>query len=158
MGRVYNVVFEDVAISAAQDLAFVLGATGKICRINRVWFSASNTTLPTAQMLKFRSRFLPATVTPGTGGSVGTLSKTDPGDANASFTARTNDTSKATTGGTAITQDEGGSHIYNPFEKVFNQKSPPVIGPSEAFVFELLSTVTGTVNGSGGVEVEEIGG
>lgn len=158
MGRVYLVTFENVTVSVAQDLIQVTGAAGKICRINRQWLSSTNTTLPTAQMLQLRGRFLPATVTNGSGGSTPTVTKTDPGDAAASFTALANNTTKATTSGTALTEEEGGTHIYNPYERVFNQKSPPVVGPSEAFVFELLSTVSGTCNFSGGVEVEEIGG
>jgi hypothetical protein len=49
-----------------------------------------------------------------------------------------------------------GCGIFSGYDYEF--PNPPVIGPSEAFVFELLSTVTGTVHLSGGVRVEEIGG
>lgn len=158
MGRIYNVTFEDIAVSAAQDLIQLKGATGKICFVRRQWLSFTNTTLPTAQGIKVRSRFLPATVTDGSGGGTPTVSKLDPGDAAASVTALRNNTTQATTNGTAIVLEEGGDHIYNPYEKVFPQKTPPTIGPSESFVFELLSTVTGTVNMSGGIEIEECGG
>ena len=158
MPRVYRVTFEGVAVTAAQDLVFVPGATGKMVRILRRWVGATDTTLPTAQMLQLRERFLPATVTAGTGGTTGiTPSKTDPGDATCSITtAGTNNTGKATTSGTAVVLNEDSCHINNGYNEY--SLNPPPIGPSEGYVFELLSTVSGTVHLSGGVEFEEIGG
>jgi hypothetical protein len=155
MGRVYRVLFENVTVSAAQDLALIVGAAGKQLKIRKQWVSATNTTLPTAQMLQFRGRFLPATVTNGSGGAAATPRPVDAGDAAATFTARVNDTTKATTSATAVVLEQNGGHIYNPYECVF--QAPPQVGPSQAYVFELLSTVSGTCAFSGGVEVEEIG-
>lgn len=156
MPRRYKVMFEAVTVSAAQDMIQITGAAGKIVRVLRAWVANTDTTLATAQMLQLRQRFLPATVTAGSGGSTPTISKTDPGDAAASFTALANNTTKATTSGTAILQDEDACHIYSGYDKAL--LSPCIVGPSEAYVFELLSTVSGTVHLSGGVEVEEIGG
>lgn len=158
MGRIYHVSFSVVTISAAQDFVLITGATGKMCRILRQWVMCADTTLPTGQGLSLRSRFLPATVTAGSGGTTGiTPSKNDPGDAAASSTTcGTNNTTQATTNGTAIVLGTWGCHLYQGFDWRFDQ--PPVVGPSEAFVFELLSTPTGTVKVSGGVEFEEIGG
>lgn len=156
MSRLYRVTFSAVAVSAAQDLFQIKGASGKIIRILNRWIGATDTTLPAGQMLQLRERFLPATVTDGSGGSTPTPAKTDPGDAAASFTALANNTTKATTSGTAIVLHETGVHIYNGFDE--DHDAPPVIGPSESYVFELLSTVSGTVHLSGGVLIEEIGG
>lgn len=158
MGRVYRVFFEDVAVSAAQDLLQVKGAAGKIVKVREWWWGCTNTSLATSQGVKTRCRFLPATVTDGSGGSSPTVQKSDVGDAAASFTALANNTTKATTSGTAIVLDESGDHLYNGYRKRFQPGSEPVVGPSESWVGELLSTVSGTVNLSGGVEVEEIGG
>jgi hypothetical protein len=156
MSRVYRVTFEAVSISAAQDLLQIKGASGKMLRILRRWVGATDTTIPSAQMLSLRERFLPATVSDGSGGSTPAPQKTDPGDAAASFTALSNSTSKATTNGTAVTLYEDSCHIYNGFNMAVDEPYP--IGPSESYVFELLSTVSGTVHLSGGVIVEEIGG
>lgn len=159
MPRVYKQTFEAVAVSAAQDLVFIPGpAAGKIVRILRRWVQATDTTLPTAQMLELRERYLPATVTAGTGGTTGaTPAKAeDQGDATCSITtAGTNNTSKATTSGTAVTLNEMGVHIFNGYDEICLK--PPVINPSTAYVFELLSTVSVTVHLSGGVLFEEIG-
>jgi hypothetical protein len=45
---------------------------------------------------------LPATVTNGSGGGAGTVKPLVPGDAAASATSRINDTTQATTSGTAV--------------------------------------------------------
>jgi len=149
-------MFEQVAVSAAQDLIQITGASGKIVLVKAAWWGSTDTTAPTSQQVATRCRFLPATVTNGSGGTTPTISRTDPGDAAASFTALANNTTKATTGGTAIVQDESGDNVLAGYSNVFLKPVP--VGPSEAFVFELLSTVTGTVHLSGGVIVEEIGG
>lgn len=158
MPREYQVTFDAVLVSAAQDLVFIPGATGKMIRILHRWVGATDTTLVAAQSLQLRERFLPATVTAGTGGTTGiTPGKTDPGDAACSVTtAGTNNTGKATTSGTAIVLWSNGVHIWNGYDDELDVPYP--IGPSEAYVFELESTVSGTVHLSGGVAIEETGG
>lgn len=158
MARKYIVTFESVTVSAAQDLLQIKGASGKMLQVERLWVGATNTTLPTAQMLSIRARYLPVTVTDGSSGTTPTIVKADPGDAAASFTALANNTTKATTNGTATVLDEGGVHIYSGYDEMFPSSRMPPIGPSESLVFELLSTVSGTVALSGGAWVTEIGG
>jgi hypothetical protein len=155
MPRIYTVSFENVTISAAQDLISVKGSSGKTCRVRRVWLGATNTTLQTAQSLRVRCRYFPATMTQGSGGSTPTPSPVDPGDAVASFAAHANDTSQATTSGTAVTIMAQGIHNYAGMDFPF--QNPPVFGLNEGFSFELLSTVTGTCAFSGGMEIEETG-
>jgi hypothetical protein len=160
MPRQYVVTFEGVAVTAAQDLFQITGAAGKIVEPVRVIVKNTDTTLPTAQMLEFRMRFLPATVTNGSGGTTPTIYKTDNGDAAASFTALVNNTTKATTSGTAVILYEGGEHVQNGLDEFFDGSRIicPPIGPSEALVVELLSTVTGTVHLSGTIWLNERGG
>jgi hypothetical protein len=157
MPRTYEVTFEKVAVSAVQDLVEVIGAAGKMLRVKRQWVSCVDVSpLPAAQMLALRGSYLPATVTHGTGGSSPTPRPTDPGDTAASFTAKANSTAPATTSGTKATQEEGGGHIYSGYEKTFT--APPIIGPNESYVFELITAPSGSLTLSGGVEVEESGG
>lgn len=156
IGRIYRVTFEDVTIAAAQDLLSVLGAAGKMCLIRRIVFGATDTTAPTNQQFKLRGRLLPATVTPGSGGSAQTPVKTDPGDASPSFTCRKNDTTGATTSGTAVITNEWGVNIYAGLDEELARPIP--IGPSQQFVFEMLSTPSGSPKCSAMIEVEEIGG
>jgi hypothetical protein len=157
MPRTYEITFEQVAVSAAQDLVSLKGASGKMVRVLRAWVNSTDTTLPTSQMLGLRCRLASATITLGSGGTDGVTPRpVDPGDAAASFTANTNDTTKATTSGSFTTVEENGCHVYQGYDKTFAR--PFLVGPNEGFVFELLSTVSGTVHLSGGVEAEEMGG
>jgi hypothetical protein len=155
MGRSYRLTVSGVAVSAAQDLLQINGATGKCYFIRRIWVGCTDTAVATGQMLQLRARFLPATVTNGSGGTTGlTPAKNDPGDAAASnSTCCANSTTPATTNGTAVVLYENGCHLYQGDNWRFD--SSPPIGPSEAFVYELRSTVSGTVHLSAGCEIEE---
>lgn len=155
MSRIYTVSFENVSVAAAQDLIQIKGASNKMLRILRRWVGATDTTAPTQQMLRLRERFLPATVTDGSGGSTPTPVKHDAGDAAATFTALANSTTPASSSGSAVVLYTAGVHVFNGFDDIHDD--PPTIGPSQSYVFELMSTVAGTVHLSGGVEVEEIG-
>jgi hypothetical protein len=155
IGRIYRVLFENISISAAQDLFQIKGAAGKMCLIRRAVLGCTQQT-PTNQQLKLRGRFLPATVTDGSGGSSPTPQKTDPGDATASFTAKANNTTQASTGGTAVVTHEWGVNIYAGLDEELARPVP--VGPSESWVFELIGAPTAGHTFSGFVEVEEIGG
>ncbi len=157
MGRLYTVSTENVAISAAQDLFQIKGAASMVLRIRRVSFGATDTTLPTAQMIQLRCRYLPVTVTDGSGGTTPTPRSYDPGDPAATFTSLANDTTPATTNATAKVLEEWGVHLYNGLIWVWPDAQTPIVIPSTSFTFELLSTVSGTVHGSTSVTVEEIG-
>ncbi len=158
MPRIYTVATENVLVAAAQDLMQIKGAAGKIVKIKRVFVGATNTTLVTAQSLRLRCRFLPATVSDGSGGSAPTPQKVDPGDAAASFTAIANSTTPATTNATAVVLEDAGVHIFAGWDYSWPAGTEPVVGPSESFVFELLSTVSGVVNLSTTIRAEESGG
>jgi hypothetical protein len=155
--RTYDMPFENVAVSAAQDLCAILGPAGKMVRIKRVWVGATDTAIPTAQMLQLRCRTATATFAVGSGGAAGVLKPEDTGDAAATVTGRVNDTVKSTTSGAFSIIQELGVHIYQGYDFTWPQDSRPTVGPTQGFVFELLSTVSGTVHMSGGVTVEEIG-
>jgi hypothetical protein len=96
------------------------------------------------------------TVTIGSAGTTPTIVTVDPGDSVSNATVWANATTKATTSGTAGIVWESGCHIWTGYDDDLD--SPYVIGPLEAYVFELLSVVSGTVHLSGGVTFEEIGG
>jgi hypothetical protein len=146
-----------VAVTAAQDLIQIKNASAshKTCRILRRWVGATDTTIPTGQMLRLRERILPSVVSDGSGGTTPTPVKHDQGDAGNTFTAFANNTAQATTNGTAVVIYATGVHIFNGFDDIHDE--PPTLADAQSYVFELLSTVSGTVHLSGGVEVEEIG-
>jgi hypothetical protein len=158
MARIYRAPFDQVTISAVQDLIQVTGATGKMCRVLQCVISpAIAATIATNAVLGARVRFLPATVTPGTGGTTPSIGKNDPGDSAASFTALANNTSKATTSGTAVVHIDTGFHNYQGYDSG-PLANPIPFGPSEAVVFELTTAPPSGQTFSGYVEVEEVGG
>lgn len=157
MPRIYRVQFVNVVVAAAQDLVQITGAAGKMMRILRLVLGCTNTSLAAAQNLSLRGRYLPATLTVGSGGTTGiTPSRNDVGDAVcSSTTCATNNTTQATTNGTAIINYENGVHLYQ--GENFRFDNPPTVGPSTGWVFELLAAPSGTVNLSGMVEISEEG-
>ena len=157
MGRIYQVTFEEVSVTAAQDLVQITIGTKKVCLIHRVWLGCVDVTLPTGQDCNLRCRYLPSVVTVGSGGTVNiTPSKRNQGDAAcSSTTCATNNTTQATTNGTAVVIDRDGCYLFQGFNKRFEH--PPDIPEGAAFVFELLDAPSGTVKLSGGCEFEELG-
>lgn len=158
MARRYTVNMESVSVTmgTATDLFQVLGATGKMLRIISYKFKPTDVSLalPTAAMIRLRSRYFPATVTQSGGTSI-TPSKVDPGDAAAAFTAFINNTTLLTTNGTAVVTDGDGGHIYAGVDVML--PAPPFVGPSTAWAVQLLAGAVQTVVCSGSVLVEEAG-
>lgn len=97
--RDYSVVFDNVAVSAVQDLIalYASGSGGVVLK----GFQVGQVTSTGIVMLRWAVMRLPATVTAGSGGTSATPRKTLGGDAAAVTTARINDTTVATTSGTA---------------------------------------------------------
>jgi hypothetical protein len=157
MPRVYDVPFKFVTISAAQDLVAVKGSTGKTCRVRRVWLYMNDTTLQTAQGLRLNVKYSSATLTLGSGGSSPTPAPHDAGDSAASFTAVANATTPSTTSGAFTDRTPAGGHNYAGFDFSWPKGEEIVFGLNEGVIFELLSTVSGTCNFSGGMTVEESG-
>ncbi len=154
IGRAYEVTFSNVACTALQDLFQIIGATGKMCLVTYVSVACTDVT-PTSQNCSIRARFLPATVTNGSGGSSPTPAA-QPGDSAASFTAKANNTTPATTSGTAVVHLSDAFFISGGYSMQFN---PPIpVGPSESAVIELINNPSGTITLSGTCRVTEIGG
>lgn len=156
MARRYNVSFEKISVAAVQDLLSIAGASGKTCRVIEISVAAVDAAAPTNGQLALRASLLTATVTAGSGGAAVTPRPFDIGDAAASFTARRNDTTQATSSGAKTTVREDGCNIYAGYSYMF--PSPPVVGPSQSFVFELITTPGATYTLSGNIVVEEMGG
>lgn len=156
MARIYSVSFEKVSVSAVQDLLQLKGATGMLIKLLSFNVDCVDATAPTDQQLALRVRFLPATVTDGSGGSSPTPQKNDAGDPAATFTAKANNTTQATTNGTAVTRWEGGCNVKAGIEKHFVK--PPVAGPSQSLTIELITIPASTLTLSGTAIVSEEGG
>lgn len=163
LGRAYSLVFENVAVAAAQDLFYVKPAADKICLIEAVYLSnvggAADAGDAQEELLRLVLNRLPATVTVGSGGSAsgtGTLNPLAVNDVAAGFTGRTNDTTPATTSGTARTLHADGWNVRVPYVWMPPPEHRPIVANAEAIVFKLLSTPADSVTVSGEIIVREL--
>ncbi len=154
MSRMYTAQCNNITVTAVQDILAAYAGTARIIRVHGVQLGANGQT----NVGNYRIRLvrLPATVTPGSGGSAPTPQPVNPNDAAASFTARANDTSQATTSGTAavIFSDE-----FNPINGYYWQppfkEAAPEATLSQAFSLS-LDSVAGTLNVNATMWVEEL--
>lgn len=153
-GRLYTVVFQNVTVSAVQDTLIVFaGSTRQFALQHCSLGQITGTSVANARV---RIRYLPATVTAGSGGSTPTPQKTNPNDAAATVTAHANDTSQATSGGTAVDIYDDAWNTINGFPWYPPIPGrPPVCGLSGAIVLSLDTALSSLVC-SGSMTVEEL--
>ena len=163
LGRAYALVFENVTVSAQQDFFYVKPAADKVCLIEAVYISnvgvAADAGDAQEELLRVEGIRLPATVTVGSGGSAsatGTLNPLAVNDTAAGFTGRTNDTTPATTSGTARVLHSDGWNVRVPYVWLPPPEHRPIVANAEAFVFKLLSTPTDGVACNGTIIVREL--
>lgn len=153
MFRTYTVSSSAVVGAAAMDLALIIGAAGKVCRVIRIECAATDAAAPTSGEMNFRCRYLTATVTQGSGGSTPTAIPMDHGDSAYAGTIHANDTSGATTSGSATVLWNGAAHVLTGLDYSFTR--PPVFAAATAFTFELLTLPSGTIHVDAAVTFEE---
>lgn len=154
--RFFTTSFQNVAVSAVQDLVSLKNPSSKLVEITRVWLMMTDVTIQTAQGWNVNCKFSTATFTAGSLGSAGTVVLVDKGDGAASATTRTNDTTQGTTSGAFTNVYPLGGHNYAGIDYKFSIPIPVIL--NEGFVFELDSAPTGTCHFSGGIEWTEKGG
>ena len=145
--RPYSVQFHNVAVSAVQDLISLTSTASMATELHGVVIGQiSGTSVANLQISINR---LPATVTAGSGGSAATPQKLNRGDAAATATARVNDTTPATTGGTKAVLHSDVYNTVNGYQFFFPPADVPTIGPSEAAVLSLDSAPGSAMTMSG---------
>lgn len=153
--EIFTIVCENVAVSAVQDVLCAYAASTKKLQLLAVEMSANGQT--TVGNYPLRLRYLPATVTSGSGGAAVTARNVNPDGASPSFTARRNDTTQATTGGTA---SDYVATQFNPINGYYWQAPVPVgdepkADLSGAFTLS-LDGISGTINVSATMWLREI--
>jgi hypothetical protein len=152
-GRLYSMSFQNVTMSAVQDALCVYAGASKIFAVLSV--NLGQVTATSVGNLRVRIRYLPTTVTAGSGGSAGTLKPFVSGDVAATITGRINDTTQAISG-TAVDLWSDQWNVINGFLWVPPIPSrPPVCGLSGAIVVSIDSAPASLVV-SGSVVVEEL--
>lgn len=155
LGRIYTAIFEGVSVSAAQDLFSIRPGNNKPCRIHEIHITQD--TGETSEQLPVRLRRLPATVTAGSGGSAVTPQPVPSTDTATGATVRANDTTIATSSGTAVTIRRMGDNVLNGWHWVFTPEVRPEVLPGEALVVHLPTAPGAALTMSGEMVFEELG-
>lgn len=159
-GRLYVVEFHNVAITAQQDLVYVKPAADKICIVEMAKFAVVGGTADAGdaqeELLDIELIRVPATVTVGSGGSSFTPSPTMTNDAAAGFTARINDTVKATTSGTLLNMDSDGMNNRVPYLYLPAPEHRVAVANAQAVVMRLNTTPADSITCNGTMLVREL--
>lgn len=159
MSRVYSVAFENVAITAVQDLFELTPAANKPVKLIALYLSNVGGTADAAdaqeELLRISIRRVPATVTSGSGGTAPTPRLVDPSDAAAGATAEVNNTTQATSSGTIETLHPDGWNVRIPYALVFTPEMQWEAINGQVLVVSLLAAPADSVNCSGVLYFEE---
>jgi hypothetical protein len=164
IGRTYTLQFQNVAVSAQQDLFYIKPAADKITVLEAVYLMNTGGTADAgdAQEEMFRIEFirLPATVTVGSGGTAsgtgGTIQPLSVNDAAAGFTGRVNDTAVATTSGTAANIHSDGMNVRVPYVWLPPPEHRILVANAQALVVRLVTTPADAVTMDGTALIREI--
>lgn len=160
MGRLHIAEFEDVAITAAQDLFEILAPATCIVRIHELsLFQSTDTGDSAEEILELELVRGDGSVTSGSGGSTVTPQPIDNGDAAPTVTVEANNTTRMAVGsGTLDSIGKYGWNVRIPFEKIFTPETRPTVAPSDRITFSLNDAPADSITCSGHVVFEEIGG
>lgn len=160
LGRIYAVEFHNVAITAQQDLFYIKPAADKICIIEAIYLSniggAADAGDAQEELYDVEIIYVPATVTPSSGGASATPQPLMINDSTAGFTARTNDTSKATTSGSLANRHSDGWNVRIPYQYTPLPEHRIIVANAAAIVFRLNTTPADSILVSGTMYVREM--
>ncbi len=160
LGRAYAVTFAAVSVTAQQDLVYVKPAADKICVIEAAYVGASggNADAGDAQeeLYDVQLIYLPATVTASSGGASATPAPLAVNDTAAGFAARVNDTTKATTSGTAVVRHADGMNSRVPWTYQPAPEHRDLVANAAAIVLRLNTTPADAILLSGKLIVREL--
>lgn len=153
MGRVYSASFEEIAVTAIQDLFEVVAPSDAAVEIHSVVISQSSDAGDSA------AEQLPILIHRGTatgsGGSSVTASPLSKGDAAFGGTVEANNTTQSTEGtflhAEAFNVQIGFHYLPPPEDR-------PVVSPSGLFIVELQAAPADSLTMNGTIVFEEIGG
>lgn len=163
VGRAYAVEFHSTTITTAggdQDLFYIKPAADKPCIIEAVYLSnvgvAADAGDAQEELHRIEVIRLPATVTVGSGGAAMTPNPLATNDTAAGFTARINDTTVATTSGTALWLHSEGWNVRQSYIWLPPPEHRPIVANAQAIVVRLGSTLTDDIVCNGTCIVREI--
>lgn len=156
MSRIYTAVFNNVAVTAIQDLFELVAPADSVVMLHDIHLS-QNTDVGDAAEEILRIELTSGHATSGSGGSSVTPVPRSLGTAAFGGTCEVNNTTQASTG-TIVTHYVWNWNIRGPFDKIFTPETKPVISPSARMCIELPAAPADSITMSGSITFEEIGG
>ena len=160
-GNKYTAVFQDVSISAVQDLFEILAASDHVLEILEVAFGQSGIAADAGdaeeEFLLTTLRIVSGAPTSGSGGSTPTPAPSHLGGGASGVTCEANNTTQLS-GGTNTVRGIFPINIRIPDRQVWIPESRMFISPSTRFVWELEDAPADAVICNGEVSWLELGG
>lgn len=152
---IYTVQFNAVAVTAQQDLFELVAAATQILRIHELGLNQVSE-IGDAQEEGLSILLKSGQTTTGSGGSTPTPVPMEFLAAAATFTAKANNTTKATVG-TIVTHHAWSWNVRMPFQMIWTPETRPLISPSRRATVELATTPADSITVSGYITVEQLG-
>lgn len=157
MGRIYTAQFNEIAVTALQDLFEIVAPADAVVIIHD-FLIAQRTDFGDAQAEIMGVILRSGQTTSGSGGASITPAPINLGDAAFGGTVERNNTIKASAG-TIVTHYSGAWNIRMPLREIFTPETRPVLSPSRRATLELIGTAPAdSLTMSGTITFEEIGG
>lgn len=155
MSGIYTVQFNDVAITAAQDLFEIVAASGKPLVLLGYGLSQKTDVGDAAEEI-LTLLFKSGQTTSGSGGSSPTPVNQDTSGGAASFTAEANNTTKASAG-TIVTHFPDAWNVRQPLRVILAEPEQIMIAAGRRATLELLNAPADSLTVNGYLLVQEIG-
>ena len=153
--RVYTATFSGVSVAAAQDLFELTVGAAVAAKLLEVHITQDASEV--SEQLPVTIKFIPATVTSGTGGASVTPRRTSRGDAAATCTVERNNTTRATSSGTIEEIRRLSENVLNGWHWVFTPETALELPPSGVVVVGLETAPGAALTMSGEIVFGEIG-
>lgn len=159
MGRMYALSYDNIAVSAAQDLLEVRAPADAALRVHSI--DVSDCDSETNEQSRLRLRRGEGSVTAGSGGSTSNIAKTPLSKGDAAFggtVGRNNTTALVAGSGTLVELGAFGFNWLSGFQWLPTPEARIDISPSDYLVVNLPTAPAASRNVSVTILVEEIGG
>lgn len=154
MSGIYTAVFNNVAVTAIQDLFEIVAAADAVVLLHDIHLS-QNTDVGDAAEEVLRIELTSGHTSSGSGGSAPTAIPRDIGQAAFGGTIEVNNTTQASAG-TIVTKYVWNWNIRVGFDKIFTPETRPRIAPGTRMCLELPAAPADSVTMSGSITIEEI--
>ena len=160
MARTFTANFEDVAVTAAQDLFEIAApSTGIVMILEWQIFQSTDVGDTAEEILEIETVRGDGSVTSGSGGSTVTPQPIDNGDGASGSTVEANNTTRMAAGaGTLDVLRKYGWNVRIPMECIYIPETRPIITPGDRWTLSLNDAPADSLTMSGSITFVEIGG